>query len=364
MSGAAQAREKRTKTRGDFYCERPADEPANSPLPKYGWIVQHAMIPSDGVIYQAMKALKPAELPEDRGWLLRNAGITAIARATAPFTHDGRPMPRRTVAHRLQAMTRKRILIRWEADSRARNHSAGTSWRIPRYDEVLDRWAADPEIATVGPKRAFYVQGKGRDLMAPARAIAWHIDHVKAEANPAAHASPIAIAEVTQREAPPKPETPPLDLAPLFAALLETCGAADDRDAAFVWSRVVHVSGKREHCPTPEDAGEMVRSIYREFRKMGGSHSPFKPGLVEKRIGARVEAWHRNRVKDASAKATQERWARDNRIDNIAEWIRILARDDVPPDDRARYAELLSTADPAERNAAEEALEQSRARTA
>lgn len=53
-SPAARAREKRTKTRGDAYCERPADVPSNSGLPHYGWLAQHALIMSYAIVLKAM----------------------------------------------------------------------------------------------------------------------------------------------------------------------------------------------------------------------------------------------------------------------------------------------------------------------
>ena len=86
------------------------------------------MIMTDAVIYRAMETLKPQPIPGSRQRLLRNASITRIAQATAAFDSapDKRPMPRRTVAHRLQAMARKGIIGHY--GSALRNSPFGMSW--------------------------------------------------------------------------------------------------------------------------------------------------------------------------------------------------------------------------------------------
>lgn len=206
-SPAARAHEQRRKTRGDFYCERPADVADNSPLPRYGWLVQHALIMSYAIVLKAMWSLRPRELRGTGDALLNNASISRIAKATARFTNPlsdaiGEPMPRRTVAHCLTALTARGFVTPWEIESHARTSPVGTSWRISRYDAVLQRWADDPDIGTVG-KRCFYVSGKGRRFLTPAELIAWKLDNTRAEQQGVA-----AVVELPEPSIDTGPEAP------------------------------------------------------------------------------------------------------------------------------------------------------------
>lgn len=219
-SPAARAHEQRRKTRGDFYCERPDDVADNSPVPRYGYAAQQALILSEGIVIKAMWSLKPTELPsardgQHRGAVLRAGSINMITKATSKFVSNvlgvesvRTEMPRRTVAHCLNRLERKGFIERWEAHARAKTSPVGESWRLRRFDEILGRWAADPAVGTVGVergKRAFYVIGKGKRLCTPTELDSWKIQHSVAEANPAAHAGAADIDEpaIATPAAPP-----------------------------------------------------------------------------------------------------------------------------------------------------------------
>lgn len=306
-SSAQQVREKRTKTRGDFYCTRPTEAPSNSPVPHYGWLAQHALIMSYAIVLKAMWSLKPRQLPpaqgRDVGAVLNNASITRIAKATARFTNPlsdapGEPMPRRTVGHCLTALQRKGFIEPWERH--AVTSPLGTSWRIRRYDEVLQRWADDQQIGTIG-KRAFYVIGKGRRHLTPAEIEAWRLNHAVAEANPKAQAT-AAIADEpapAARTTPaPQPKTD-AELDELKVALIHVCGAADSKDARYIWGTVAEACGTRQ-TPPVMDVAAMVYAIQERQHKTGNK-SPINVELVRMRISGRVEAWHLYAQMDAQA---------------------------------------------------------------
>jgi len=363
----------RPKFNPALYCKRPAEVEPNSPLPKFGSWVQHAMIMSDGVIYQAMESLKPVFLPGGlerggQGRLLRDASITKIAAATAPFTYDGQPMPRRTVAHRLEAMTLKGIIIPWE-ESRAKTSPVGTSWRLPNYDEILGSWAANPKIGTV-PPRAFYVFGKGKRLFSPEEMVSWGLDHAAAARLPNAQATRVRTGiqdEVTgpaAASAPPAPEvSAELDLEPLKDALIDACNGASIKDAEFVWREVVKTTGKKP-APPVEDVAEMAREIGRDWRKTAGSRKPLNVGLLEKRIGGKVERWLKARAQTERQLKDQKTWAREARINEIADAIRQVERPDTPEDDRGAYRAWIAANEPDEVEAARRVLADIKARSA
>jgi hypothetical protein len=361
-SPARSAREKRTRTRGDAWATRPASEYSNSPWPKYGWLVQHAMIGSDRIIYQAMESLKPAMLPGQQGRLLVNASITRIAKATAAFTHDGRAMPRRTVAHRLAAMRDKRIFVEWNAEARAKNSPVGLSWRLVPFDSILEDWKNDPNVAT--PKnRAFWFIGKSRHIMTPTEAAAWMLKADVAERNPAAHVGAIPLGEAAIDAAVAGAgETAPLDFEPLIDALIDVSGRGDAGDAQFIWTEVVKASGR--HALPPVDAvARLVREMGATRRKIG-QQAPLDHGGIKQKIGGYLEGWRRRQTKERAAQQKAEQWAREDRINRIAEWMLALQGAELPDDERAHYAEMLAIAEPAEVEAAARVLKQSQSRTA
>ena len=363
-SPSAQAREKRTRSRGDAWATRPAYEHPNSPWPKYGWLVQHAMIASDRIIYRAMESLKPVTLPGQQGRLLVNASITRIAKATQAYTHDGMPMPRRTVAHRLAAMRAKRIFVEWSAEARAKNSPVGLSWRLVPFDRILEDWKNDAEIAT--PKnRAFWFIGKSRHLMTPDEAAAWMLKADVAERNPAAHASAIPLGEASTdpvTAASAETQIAPLDFEPLIAALVDVSGRGDDGDAQFIWTEVVRASGR--HALPPVDAvAQLVRDMGATRRKIG-QQAPLDHGGIRQKLGGHLEGWRRRQSKERAAQERAARAARDERVNRIAEWILALRRADLDALERVHYAESLAAADPRELDDANRAIEASQSRTA
>lgn len=350
----------RKPNRGELWFTRPADALPNAPILWFGYKVQHAMIASDSIIHRAMRSLNCTEL--QNGDRVVPASTTAIAKATAKFTHDGMPMPRRTVAHRLRAMAKKGIIQRFDVTAPT-TRPTGTVWRVLHFDNVLENWKNDPEIFTPA-KRQFFHSGKNREICGPARAAKWKLNGAIAEANPAA-TRPTAYTIEQPATAAREPELPApaeLDFGPLTDALIDVCGAAAVDDARFVWKAVLHATGKHQP-PTVAEVCAMVHNIGRERRKIGGGQ-PTTPGFIEKKIAGRVEAWKRHRSKDAAERAKAERWQRDERVNTYAGYIRDLQRDDIPPDEREQKAELLSLADPTEVEAANRALEQTRSRTA
>lgn len=292
------------QTRGDAWCKRPADAPKNSPLPRFSWLVQHAMIATDAVIYRAMESLKPVLLPGTQGRLLKNASITKIAQATARYdwAPDARPMPRRTVAHRLLAMERKGILIRWDAEQTAKTSPFGASWQLPTYDRVLQAWADNPNVGTVPPRRAFYTIGKARRLLTPEELAAWNLNHAAAEQSGAQ-----ATVEVRER---PEPRTP--------AFLKPPPTAAEEIDLVL---REILEQGVQA---TPKHAADLIalartvepaipgESITRLIHEMSGDHAartrarrnthPLSVGWYQTGMEAAVHRWRheRKRAQDAT----------------------------------------------------------------
>jgi hypothetical protein len=305
MSSAAQAREKRRQTRGDAYLTRPADAPANAPLPRYGWLVQHALYASLAVVLKAMFSLKPAELAtKSQGWLLTHAGITRIAQATAKFTHDGLAMPRRTVGHCLDALEEKQFIARWE-DSRPRTSPFGTSWRLRRFDEILQRWADDPNIGTVG-KRAFYVAGKARRHFTQSELVSWNLNHAAAAQNPAAHAAAIDIDEPQAATAAPKltrQELLEADVEVVHRAIL-----AEQVDATPAHAATLLAQARAIEPTIPADSvGQLVRKMavdrYEKARAKRDPRPVLTLGWFTTGMEAAVHQWKFNR--DAAAAATR-----------------------------------------------------------
>jgi hypothetical protein len=309
MSGAAaETRKKRTQTRGDAWLQRPADVPRNAPTPKYGWLVQQAMIQSDGIIYRTMESLKPAILANGQR-VLTNASITRIARATAAFTHDGHPMPRRTVAHRLAAMRRRKIITVWEA--RAVTTPIGTSWRLTPFGEVLEAWKQDPEIFT--PKnRAFYVQGKGRRFVSPEQATAWHLNAEIAEKNPAAQATAVFIPE-TPAAAAPKAQLPRLSPQELIEADIEVVHRAILAEGVPATPAMAAgiLAAARAIEPTigADSVAELVRQMaigrYEKARAKRDPRPVLTIGWFQTGLAAAVHLWKHNR--DEAQRATTRR---------------------------------------------------------
>lgn len=186
-SATAHAKYVSTRKKYEEYCKRPEGEEPNTGIPRYGYYVQHALYPTLAIVLKAMWSLNPVELAGGRGAIIRNASNLKIARATAKFT-GGLPMPLRTVGHCLDALAKRRIAIPWDANAAPAHSPFGRSWRLPRYAEILDLWAADEKIFTVG-KRAFYVRGKGRRHMSPEEVVSWGMDHAAAEKLRSMHAS-------------------------------------------------------------------------------------------------------------------------------------------------------------------------------
>ncbi|HEX4275800.1 MAG TPA: hypothetical protein VHZ74_10615 [Bryobacteraceae bacterium] len=303
MSSAAQtAAKKRAKTRGDFYCTRPPDVAKNGGVPHFAWLAQHALIMSYSIVLKAMWTLKPKPLPmgkdgRDRGDLLLNASIRRIQKETVRFTNihsdaPGEPMPLRTVAHCLVALEKKKFIERWDVESISRTSSStspfGTNWRILRFDEILQQWADDSEIGTVG-KRAFYVIGKGRRHLTPAELESWKLNHFAAEADPRAHARRMPVDEPSKSAPAPLPKKSDADLEELKLALLNVCGAADVKDARYLWGHVAQACGARP-IPPVMDIASMVYAI-RQTRVKTGNKNPITPDFVRLRIGGYVERW-------------------------------------------------------------------------
>ena len=140
------------KPRGTVFFTRPEGERKNSGIPRYGYLVQHKFIQTDGIIWKASSL--PWKSSAAAAKLLSNQSITKITEQTARFSPTAAaPSSRRTVAHRLNAMKRLGIIQRY--DSTISPYSpVGTSWYFPPFSVVLQQWADNPEIATIG-KPAF-----------------------------------------------------------------------------------------------------------------------------------------------------------------------------------------------------------------
>jgi hypothetical protein len=383
-------RRKRTARRHAHFV-RPAEAPVNHPIPWRGWDVRQACPLRPSIVYQALMSLKPVPLPpghdgSPRGWIVTNTSNVRVKQATVKYMPSmtsslaAEPMALRTVGHSIDHLVQKGFIERWDCDARARHSPYGTSYRILPWDEVLQRWAHDPNIATAtGTRRGFYVWGKGRWHLSPADVAEWQIDEAAAEANPDAHAGAIALPEtagpaVTQetaaepetpavaamtRTAPPVPEP---DLNPLLDALLDVCGAADIHDARRIMREIAKASGKRE-APGVEDAARFVRAVGHERGKVG-NRNPINTELMRRKMSARVEAWQKGRREYLAQQAKAAQWAREDRINQLTGYLRDLDRADLPPPDRVMLAEILATADPAERDDAQKLLDRANARTA
>lgn len=280
-----------------------------------------------------MRSLKTNDLPNDAGWLLNDASVTSITKATAKVTGTGTSMPRRTVAWNLLELERKEIIARWET-ARSRTHPKGTHWRMPLFKEILTAWAANPQIATTG-KGAFYVRGRGRRHMTPEEVSAWKPNHEVMAKNPAAHApaadydepptgspqAPIAPPTTTTTSPPPPQSNVPLDLSELIEVLGEVSDRGSPKDAAWLWKAVIEESGKHEPPPVAEVAA-MVRNMGRQFYRIN-ARGLMDHGLIGKKIGSYVYTWHDRRRKAASAE-------RENRILGL---MRMLENLKIPASD-------------------------------
>jgi hypothetical protein len=360
MSPAAAARQKRTETRGDAWCTRPAELPNNAHVPKYGWLVQHALYMSTAVVLKTIWSLRPDPMRDkqgrQRGAVLADASITRIARATARFTNPlsdapGEPMPRRTVAHCLEALAQKGFIQRFDTE-RAKTSPAGTSWLIRRFDDILQTWADDPNIGTVG-NRAFYVIGKGRRHMTPGELAAWNITGSTAPANPRAHAAGTELPEPAIEPAAPAPAA--LDFEPLIAALIDVSGRATEKDAAWLWTTVEKWAGNGE-LPSVDVVAAQVRRMY-ATRRGHGQQAPMGHGLIEKQIAGYLESWRRYRSKELAGAAVAARFEQENRVRTLAGYMAQLAQADLPPpDEAALMAEVLDAASAEDLEAARKLL--------
>ena len=372
--------EARPRRRKAQYCARPAGVPENSPLPRYGWLVQHALILSYAIVLKAIWSLKPTQLQGGRGHLLANASITRITQATRPFMVSvigfpaAREMPRRTVAHALAALERRHFIERWES-AQARTSPTGTHWRILPYAEILARWAADPAIATIG-RAAFYVIGKGRRFMSPDEVKAWGINHEIAAKTPAAQAVAVDVPEEAPSAAPdiapPAPvAAPPVaaagepELEPIAAAIGDVAGHGDETDARHIWRAVLKASGDDES-PPPDEIARMIRKMG-QTRKRLGDRRPLEPGLIEKKIGSYLAEWRRKFHQERNRRARSDNEARDGRLNALIWALGELEKPDTPLGAGGQSThefcrDAISTADPAELAEARAAVEAVRRR--
>lgn len=300
------------------HCVRPDAVEPNSALPRYGWIAQHALYPSLAIVLKAIYSFTPDELPKGRGRLFRNGSVTKIAARTARFipgfetSQVGPPMPHRTVAHCLEALVRKGFLVKWEVEPQAPTSPFGTHWRLPLFDEILQKWADDPKVGTVGDRRAFYVIGKGKRHLSPEEIVAWKLDHAKALRLPAAQASAGDVEEpLTASEA--KGATLAEEIEAVHAAMMGETGFQNDygrQVIAGVPSEPEHATKAleiaREAAPgIPVSAiGELIHSI--RIDKWSADKAAKKPnwctaGWILTKMAAAAHAWrHRQSQRAAS----------------------------------------------------------------
>lgn len=302
-TGAAQARKQRPRG----YYLRPDDEPRNTGRPRRGKWVQNAMILTDGIIYSALKSLVSKQVRG--GYLVANASVTAIANATRKFTPDKEPLPRRTVAHRLVAMARKGIIQRWDVATNsptiASNSPFGTSWLVPLFEDVLDRWANDPNVGTES-RRIFYVQGKEKKLLTPADLVRWGIDDALAAVSPAAQASYVALAAEASVATTHSPAAPTLgeDLLTVHRAILDIGVQATEVHAA----KLVELARQVEPTIPAETIIELCQKIaldwQQKVRSMPESQRPHQRltiGWFQTGMPAAATLWKHERDRATAA---------------------------------------------------------------
>ena len=192
-SPAAQAREKRRRSRYDAVATRPETEPPNSPWPQIVWDVRQLLTIRMAIVYAVLcwcfrKVERPRRADgKDTGFLIPHQSITQIAIATRKFTNPfssqlGFPMPRRTVAHCLDQLISRYFIERWDDQSKAKHSPVGTSWRVLPWWEVWEKNRTDPKLAHVPPDgKRLVTFGKGKVPGGPEKVAAWNIDFVLAE---------------------------------------------------------------------------------------------------------------------------------------------------------------------------------------
>lgn len=315
MSGEAKAPRKRPARY--VHCTRPDTAPENHPIPRRGWDVRHAVPLRAAIVYQTLASLKPVSLPQardgkPRGSVVTNTSNVRVKLATARFMPtmtsalQAEAMPLRTVGHCIDDLIGKGLIDRWDTETRSRHSPTGSSYRLVPWGEVLARWAQDPKIATAeGTLKGFYIWGKGKKFLTPDDVIAWKVDPVAAETQPSAQAGAAALEDPTAKpaaaKAPWQPPAPPADgeLEELTVALIRVTGAAELKDARYIWGAVAAACSTGA-IPPVMDVASMVYAIGDQQRQIG-NRNPITVELVKMRIGGRVAAWALFQQEEAQA---------------------------------------------------------------
>jgi hypothetical protein len=156
----------------------------NFPVPRQAYRVQHALTQNEQWVLETLEAnakLLPGKLGK-----VCTISLHDLQKATAKSPRSaGQPMSMATLRVHLNRLRQKHAIVAWDVvaskDSARQQHDGqGVScYRIPLWNEVLDRWRRDPNIGHTGTK--FWVIGHGRRFLTPAELVSWKIDVAAAE---------------------------------------------------------------------------------------------------------------------------------------------------------------------------------------
>jgi hypothetical protein len=134
------------------------------------------------------------------------------------------------------------------------------------------------------------------------------------------------------------------DFEPLKLAIIAACGEGSLDDARKVWRMIQNEAGGKTPVPDIAAACEMVADVGVTWRQLKGS-KPLVPGLVATRARGRVHPWQQAQTSRKHQEQKAAAFARDKRINDLARYLREIARADLPADERGYYEEWIAAAD-------------------
>lgn len=339
--------------------------PPNHAVPRVAWHAQHAHTATEALVYDFLE-----RRGQDIGGGRKKLTISRSRLARELKSKEWpKGLPVSTVRNCLRSLAAKHSIAQWNVETgraqrRVRGDFGGvTTWLIPSWVEVLKVRRDDPAIGKVN--KNCYVIGKGKRFLSPFEISAWKVDAAVAEKfsqaaspPPGEFGAPKGSAEpaLNAPRVPPGAETPPAaavsdakpsgkpDLEPLRVAIVAACGEGSRGDAKKVWTHIHREAAGRPPIPDVAAACEMVADVGANWRHIG-SGKPITPGLMARKVESRVGPWQAAQGHRRAADAKEAAYARDRRINALAEFLQDLDRPDLPDSDRAALAEAIASAD-------------------
>jgi hypothetical protein len=231
-----------------------------------------------------------------------------------------------------------------------------THYYLPPYGAVLKARRAIPGIVLTAAGHPLVI-GRRCRFVTRELAEAWGIQldavpasrHAAAKSPAIAESAPVAAAAPVEMPAAPAKGPPTMeDLTPIRDVLFDFCHRGDESDCRLVFA----AAQMGEPSPLIEDIALIARAGCAD-RKRLHPDKPITPKFVADMVHARVPDWRERTRKKARDDEKERRYARDNRINSLAEMVRLIDAGKVDAADRMLMTsmqasdidDLIATAD-------------------